>query len=586
MNPSTACARVLLDELVRLGVRDVVLCPGSRSAPLAYAAHELDAAGSLRLHVRVDERSAAFLALGLGKRTRRPAVVVTTSGSAVANLHPAVVEAHHAAVPMLLVTADRPPELRGVGANQATDQPGLLGGQVRLLLDLETPADPERQAVVWRTSAARAWAAATGALGGAPGPVHLNLPLRDPLAPEQGEGGAAASTLSGALAGRPGGRPWVELPQASATDVTGADRARRAGWAAEPLPHDARTLVVIGELPTPEHRRAALDWAAHRGAPVMAEPGPGSSAEVLPHGSLVVGDLDWVRTHLPHRVVVVGRPTLGRAVPALTREPCVRVDVVTPDEPAASGWADATHTAAAVHPFAAFAVTGEPREPSGWARAWWAAGERVAAALADQSATGPLDGPAVATTLHAALPTGSRLLLGSSSPARDLHLAVARPREDLDVVTSRGLAGIDGLVSTAAGLALAGDAPTYALLGDLTFLHDGNGLLRGPDEPEPDLTVVVVDDDGGSIFDTLEYGAPGLAAPFTRLFATPTRTDVVALARAHGVPADEVSGSDELAAAVAGPPQGLRVVVVRVDLASRRASDEQRRALAAQALRS
>ncbi|MGO4244277.1 thiamine pyrophosphate-binding protein, partial [Janibacter sp. RAF20_2_2] len=180
MHPSTTGARVLLDELVRLGVGELVLCPGSRSAPLAYAAHELERQGRLRLHVRVDERSAAFLALGLAKTSRRPAAVVTTSGTAVANLHPAVLEAHHGAVPLLLLTADRPPELRGVGANQATDQVGVFGGHVRLALELETPSDPARQEPAWRTAAARAVAAATGALAGpgSAGPVHLDLPYR------------------------------------------------------------------------------------------------------------------------------------------------------------------------------------------------------------------------------------------------------------------------------------------------------------------------------------------------------------------------------------------------------------------------
>lgn len=576
MNPSTVCARVLLDELLRLGVSDIVLCPGSRSAPLAYAAHELDQSARARLHVRVDERSAAFLALGLGKRSRRPAVVITTSGSAVANLLPAVVEAHHAGVPLLLLTADRPPELRGVGANQATTQPGLLGrDQLRLLLDLEAPADPDRQAVVWRTSAARAVSAATGLLdaGRSAGPVHLNIPFRDPLAPI--ETGGARTERSEALTGRGDGRPWVELPVTPRpAEVAGLD-------------HDGRTLMVIGELPTPQERRRALDWAAHHGVPVVAEPGPGTNDHVLPHGSLVLGDLDWVRAHLPHRLLLVGRPTLGRAVPALSREPCVRVEVVTPVEPAASGWADATHTAAAVHTLEALAVTGEPYEPSAWARAWTRAGERVATLLRAPASPARLDGAGVARTLHDVLPAGSRLLLGSSSPARDLHLAVGRPREDLDVVTSRGLAGIDGLVSTAAGLALADVATaTYALVGDLTFLHEANGLLLGPDEPEPDLTLVVLDDHGGSIFGTLEYGAPELAGPFERLFATPTRTDVLALARAHGVPAQEATSLEELAEVVGERPRGLRLVAVRVDLGGRRESEAQRREAVAAALRS
>lgn len=555
MNPSTAGARVLLDELVRLGVRELVLCPGSRSAPLAYAAHDLDAAGRLRLHVRVDERSAAFLALGLAKTSRRPAAVVTTSGTAVANLHPAVLEAHHGAVPLLLLTADRPPELRGVGANQATVQPGVFGDTVRLALELETPADPDRQAPAWRTAAARAVAAATGALGGAgtAGPVHLDLPYRDPLAP-----GALAVDPHPALAGRPDDAPWVTLAAPPAVlDGPGA-----------PLVHDARTLVVVGELPTVEHRAAALAWADHHGAPVIAEPGPGTGRLVLPHGDRLLAATDWVGEHLPSRVVVVGRPTLGRAVPALTRTPGLRVEVVTSGEPGAGGWADATHAAAAVHPFAALRTDGEGQEPTPFAREWLAAGEAVAAALAP---TGDhLDGPAVARAVHEAVPDGAALFLGSSSVARDLGHGVARVRDAVEVVTSRGLAGIDGCVSTAVGLALSRSGPTVAVLGDLTFLHDANGLLVGPDEPRPDLTIVVVDDDGGSIFTTLEYGGDELAGPLRRLFTTPTGTDIEVLCAAHGVPATTATSAEQLSALVARPSEGIRVVRVPVDGAARR----------------
>lgn len=553
VNPSTTGARVLLDELARHGVREVVLCPGSRSAPLAYAAHDLETAGRIRLHVRVDERSAAFLALGLAKTSRRPAAVITTSGTAVANLYPAVLEAHHGAVPLLLLTADRPPELRGIGANQATDQVGVYGEHVRLALELETPSDPARQAPAWRTAAARAVAAATGALSGpgAAGPVHLDLPYRDPLAPSR------ADPLD-PVGGRPEGAPWVTLP---------APVAVTAG-AAAPLAHDPGTLVVIGELPTAEHRAAALAWAGHHGAPVVAEPGPGSSPLVVPHGDRILGAADWVGERLPSRVVVIGRPTLGRAVPSLTRTPGLRVEVVTPGEPGAAGWADATHTAAAVHPFAALATEGAGREVSDLARTWLAAGERMSAALA--TAAADLDGPATAQTVHDALPEGSALFLGSSSVARDIAHGIARPREDVEIVTSRGLAGIDGCVSTAVGLALSRTGPTVALLGDLTFLHDANGLLIGPDEPRPDLTIVVVDDDGGSIFSTLEYGADELAGPMQRLFTTPTGTDIELLCAAHGVPATTVSGTEGLAELVSRPSTGIRVIRVPVDAGARR----------------
>lgn len=582
MNPSTTGARVLLDELVRLGLREIVLCPGSRSAPLAYAALDLEEAGRIRLHVRVDERSAAFLALGLAKETRRPAAVITTSGTAVANLHPAVLEAHHGAVPLLLLTADRPAELRGIGANQATDQAGFFGDSVRLGLDVEAPEDPPRQAAAWRTTAARAVAAATGAVDGPgmSGPVHLNLPYREPLAPRVGADDPPADP---AVRGRPAGAPWVSLPEP--WPVT-------AGHPGARLPHEPDTLVLIGELPTTEHRAAALAWARHHGAPVIAEPGaptvsrtgdPDDTDLVLPHGTQVLAATDWVDAHLPSRLLVIGRPTLGRSTPALTRRPGLRVEVVTPGEPGAHGWADATHTAAAVHPFAALALTGKASEPTPFARMWLEAGERVAAAVAPSG--DELDGPAIARTVHDALPTGAALFLGSSSVARDLHLGVAHPRPDVVPLTSRGLAGIDGCVSTAVGLALSrGEEPTFAVLGDLTFLHDANGLLIGPDEPRPDLTIVVVDDDGGSIFTTLEYGADELAGPLRRLFTTPTGTDIDTLCVAHGVPATTARTTEQLTDLVSRPSTGVRVIRVAVDGSLRRAAGERARATIADAL--
>src|SRR6476469_6514357 len=211
VNPSTALATVLVDELVRQGVRHAVLCPGSRSAPLAYALQQADRAGRLTLHVRVDERSAGFLALGLAKLTRRPVAVVSTSGSAVANLHPAVLEAHHGAVPLVVVSADRPPELRGTGANQTTDQPVLFGRSLRWCHDLGAPARGTGQNPVWRSAVSRACAAAAGALGATAGPVHLNVPLREPLVPRLDAGAPWPDSLEG----REGGEPWVRTVPAS-----------------------------------------------------------------------------------------------------------------------------------------------------------------------------------------------------------------------------------------------------------------------------------------------------------------------------------------------------------------------------------
>ena len=586
MNPSTALATVLVDELVRCGVREAVLSPGSRSAPLAYALQEADRAGRLRLHVRVDERTAGFLALGLAKRTRRPAVLVTTSGTAVANLHPAVLEAHHAQVPLLVLSADRPPELRGTGANQTTTQPGLFGNAVRWSRDLGAPERRLGQQAAWRSAACRAVAASTGSPSGLPGPVHLNVPLREPLVPtDEGD-------WPEPIDGRPDGQPWVRV---AATGVPGTDP--RAG----PVEPVDRTLVIVGDLPAPGQARAAVRWACASGWPVVAE--PFSAAEgSLPHGSLMLAADAWLERHLPERVVTVGRVTLARPVARLLRRPGMRVEAVTADPE----WADPSHVVSVVHDLAVLASPVLPAaadlaavgpgaagqtptdlaagEDAAWAQAWEQAAVVVAKAVAEQPHAWP-SGLAVASTVLATVPAGSTLFVGSSNAVRDLDLCGGRAPGEVDVVASRGLAGIDGCVSTAVGLALAAaPVPSFALLGDLTFLHDANGLLIGPGEPRPDLTIVVANDDGGGIFTLLEPGEPERAADFERVFGTPTGTDLAALCAAHGVHHTLASTREALAAAVAGPRRGLRVVEVRVDRATHRGEHARLRRVASEAL--
>ena len=577
MNPSSALATVLVDELVRGGVREAVLAPGSRSAPLAYALHAADAAGRLRLHVRVDERSAGFLALGLSKGSGgAPVAVVTTSGTAVANLLPAVLEAHHARVPLVVLSADRPHEMRGTGANQTTTQPGIFGAATRFDADLPAPevlpvpGDPRGR--WWRAVVCRALASATGVLGGDGGPVHLDVAFREPLVPDLPE-----NPLPGHLHGRPGGRPWVEVgPYASS-----------GPGAPQPLDHVERTLVVVGDTGTGGRGRDAVAWAAGRGYPVVAEPVAGAAARAgaLPHGPLLLTATDWVETHAPERVVVVGRVTLARPVAALLRRDGTRVEVVGDT----ATWPDPSHVASAVHPWAALAadltadVDRSPRAP--WARAWDDAGRVLAEAVAEVGLPWPT-GLAVAATVHDALPADGVLVVGSSNPVRDLDLATGahHGHPGPAVHANRGLAGIDGMVSTAVGVALAVGRPTHALLGDLTFLHDGGGLLIGPAEPRPDLTLVVVNDDGGGIFTTLEPGEPERAAAFDRVFGTPTGTDLAALCRAHGVRHDLAAGRGDLSALVAERPSGVRVVEVRVDRRTHRRAHAELRALAARAL--
>jgi len=531
VHPSTAHAGVIVDELVRCGVTDVVCCPGSRNAPLAFALHAADAAGRLRLHVRIDERGAGFLALGLAARSGRPVAVCTTSGTAAANLHPAVLEASHSGVPLLALTADRPPALVGTGANQTVVQAGIFGSAVRLAISEACAGDPVVDNGRWRARVCRAVAAA---LADPPGPVHLNLPFAEPLVPS---GSVAAP------AGRDGGRSWTTVAP-----------VRRAA-AALPLDPGAPTLVVAGQ--------GASGEAAGWGLPVLAEPMAPPWSGALRTGPWLVATpavTDAAGPLRPRQVIVTGRPTLHRAVQRLLADPDVEVYAHAGPTP----WADVAGTVRAVGAVPRMA------QPPGWGQAWCAA-DRAAGAALDSA----LDTPAapaglrLARALVAELPAGALLTLGSSNPVRDVSLAAA-PRPGLAVLANRGVAGIDGTVSTAVGAALAHAGPGYALLGDLTLLHDATGLVIGAHEPRPDLTLVVLNDDGGGIFALLEQGAPEHAASFERVFATPHGVGLAALCAAVGVAHTACADIAELAGLLA-PAPGLRVVEVPAERTGLRA---------------
>jgi 2-succinyl-5-enolpyruvyl-6-hydroxy-3-cyclohexene-1-carboxylate synthase len=534
VNPSTALAQVLLDELVRCGVRDIVLAPGSRSAPLAIAVRALDAAGRIRLHVRVDERSAGFLALGLAKASGMPAVLVCTSGTAGANFHPAVLEAHHAHAALVVLTADRPPELRGTGANQTIDQIGLYGAAVRLFTEVGVPDRAPGLVAYWRSLAARAVATATGG-----GPVHLNLAFREPLVPD------GSDDWPEPLNGRPGGAPWTQMS--------------RPAPSGPPLDQPVeRGAVLVGDGAVDPEAAVALAGAA--GWPLLAEPTSGArrGPNALAAYPLLIADGDFAAAHRPDLVVTVGKPALSRPVLAWLRT-ARRHIVVDPH----GDWADPTRTAAVVLPAVPVVEPAGEGETS-WLGSWLDADAAATKAVAEVLDADPqLNEPRLARDLLAALPDGALLIAGSSRPVRDLD-AFARPRADVRIMGNRGASGIDGLVSTAIGAALAHDGPSYALIGDLGYLHDRNGLIIGPAEPCPDLILVVVDNDGGGIFSLLpQAGVEG----FERVFGTPHGVDLAADAAAVGVPFTEVRTPTELEAALA-PGHGLRVVRVRTDRAA------------------
>jgi 2-succinyl-5-enolpyruvyl-6-hydroxy-3-cyclohexene-1-carboxylate synthase len=548
LNPSTAEAGVLVDELVRNGVRDVVLSPGSRNAPLSFALHAADKAGRLRLHVRIDERSAGFLALGLiaGAGARVPVAVVCTSGTAAANLHPAVSEAWHSGLPLIVLTTDRPPELRAARANQTIDQHRLYGTEVRWFDELAVAENRPGQNAYWRSQVCRAWQAArTGA------PVHLNLPFREPLVPDS-DGEWCES-----LEGRRDGRRWtdvsVDRPEPTALRRVGARRGL--------------VLAADGDA------GVAGEWGASHGWPVLSETGgvgsPGAS--VISTGMWLLDVPDFLSAHRPEQVVCVGRPTVFRQVQALLSDSDVEVLLAHGDS---VDWPAPAHDVYEVA--ASLGAPSGPADPD-WLMSWQQADHKASAALhAALDLEDWPNGPAVARDVVDSLPTGALLVLGSSNPTRDVALA-ARQRPDVMVHRNRGVAGIDGTVSTAIGSALAYRGPAYALLGDLTFLHDSNGLLLGPQEPRPDLTLVVFNDDGGGIFSLLEQGNPEHRTSFERVFGTPHGTDLAHLCAAHGVPHSVVRQRSDFAAALQWQP-GLRVVEIRSGRTSLRGVHERLRA--------
>jgi 2-succinyl-5-enolpyruvyl-6-hydroxy-3-cyclohexene-1-carboxylate synthase len=599
MNPATAFATTLVDELARCGLREAVLAPGSRSAPLAMALWQR-AGGGLRLHVRIDERSAAFLALGLAKASGRPVAVVCTSGTAAAHFHGAVIEAGEAGVPLLVLTADRPPELRGTGANQAIDQLKLYGDAVRWFCEAGTPAPGAGMNAYWRSLACRAWAVAAGAGGGVPGPVHLNLPLAEPLVPGPPE---RDTPWPEPLDGRPGGAPWTGFPSVSHSRDSfprgatqrgnvaprtshsfppGATPAGNAALDVLELPWTERGVVVCGDGCADPAALTRL--AACAGWPVLAEPSSGArtgdhSLAAYPY---LLDSPGFLARHRPDVIVSAGRPGLSRqqlGFLRLARDlPRAPRHVVIARGP--GQLADPARSATDVT--SAIRLTGAPGEGdgaaagAGWddgapglARTGWLASWRAADAAARAAASAILDAggtlshPRLARDLAALLPGGALLWAASSLPVRDLDQHMA-PRDGLTVLANRGTSGIDGLVSSALGAALAhqraGGGPAAALLGDLALLHDAPGLFLGPAEPRPDLLLVVANNDGGGIFSLLEQAAfPG---PFERVFGTPHGAALTRLAEAAGIPARTVDQAETLADAL--PGSGIRMIEVRV----------------------
>lgn len=563
MNAATAMSMVLADELARCGVVDIVVAPGARNAPLAQALYVHAQRSGQRTHSRFDERAAGFLALGLAKRSRRPAVVVCTSGTAAANLHPAVLEASHSHVPLIVITADRPPEMRGTGASQATDQIKLFGSAVRLFTEVGTPSLQDDTASTngyWRSLVCRAVAASTE------GPVHLNAAFRDPLEFDPAEDGPAR------YAGRTGGRPWTEITQA-APETLSRDHFR--------LPAAARGVIVVGD--DADDPAAAASLAEAMGWPLLAEPQSNArrGTNAITTYRYLLGHPETRRRLSPEIVISVGRPGISREVQALLRD-APEVIVVDPHP----DWADPTRSAHRL--MRRLPTPAWPAADPSWLRQWQAADTTARHAMDGFLEDADLTEPRVIRDVLRHLPDTALCVIGSSMPIRDAEVTMP-PRRGLHVLCNRGLAGIDGTTSTAIGAAIAhraaGGGAAYAIVGDLTFLHDLSGLITGA-APPPDLTVVVINNRGGGIFSLVNHTAD--AVGFEDLFGAPHQVDIAAMASGAGWQHQVVGNAAELVPSLTG--RGLRIIEVRTDRnvnakLHQRLSDHIARALAAGACR-
>jgi len=504
VNNSTSLARVIVRQIIEAGIKDVVISPGSRNAPLSLAFFEASQEGLIKLHVRIDERTAAFFALGIIKSTGRPVPIVCTSGTAVANYHPAVLEANHTNAPLMVLTADRPAMLRKTGANQTTEQARIFGKAVRYFADVDGPVYPmELPLDSLRT-----------------GPIHLNLQFDEPLLPDD------SSDWLSQIDGAP--KEFVARTKPGTLRLVGA-----------------RGVVVIG------HDRGGLTvdeitrFTKVLGWPVIAED-PLSFPDAIAHASVFLASPEIRSTLIPQSVLVIGRTTLSRSINAFIKASPItyvvdqRLATVDSDRQADRKFTELPDLQGVI-------------QSDEWVAKWNKVAERAQKLIAS------LDGwneAVIARAIAANIPNGTALFVSSSRPIRDLE-GFAQPRGGVATYANRGLAGIDGNISTALGVAY-GHKATIALLGDLSFLHDLTGLVN---KEEINCRFIVVNNDGGGIFSTLpQRGVNG----FETVFGTPHGLNPAAIAQAMGIEAKQITTLKELEAEVKAPVSGISVVVCDV----------------------
>jgi 2-succinyl-5-enolpyruvyl-6-hydroxy-3-cyclohexene-1-carboxylate synthase len=502
INPSTLLARVIVRQIIEAGVTDVVISPGSRNAPLSIAFHQASVKGLIKLHVRIDERTAAFFALGIAKASGRPVPIVCTSGTAVANYHPAVLEASHTNVPLLVLTADRPASLRKTGANQTTEQARIFGKAVRYFADVSGSVYPMELPFNSLQS----------------GPVHLNIQFEEPLVGDKSDNWLNDLTISA---------PKVFDRKTPGTFYTKSTRG----------------VLVIGHDRGGLSADAVRRFAEELGWPVIAED-PLTFKNATSHASVFLTSKTIAEDLAPDTVVVIGRTTLSRSINAFIK--MARKEIVIDPR-----MATVDSDRMANQKFLQLPKVEVQPADADYAEKWQKYSQRAAKMVGDISQWSEA---LIAREIGSAIPAGTSLFVSSSRPIRDIE-GFASARIGVETFANRGLAGIDGNISTALGIA-SQRKETIALLGDLGFLHDLTGLIHNE---AINLKIFVINNDGGGIFSTLsQRGVDG----FEDVFGTPHGKDLAAIANAMGVPAKNISNQAELKAEIATPVKGVSVVVI------------------------
>jgi 2-succinyl-5-enolpyruvyl-6-hydroxy-3-cyclohexene-1-carboxylate synthase len=507
--------RAFVDELARCGLREACTSPGSRSTPLVLS---LAREPRIRATSHLDERSAGFFALGIAKATGVPAALACTSGTAAANYAPAVIEAHEARVPLIVLTADRPPELRDLGAGQTIDQVKLYGGAAKWFLEVDShTATPVRLRWLRQLACRAFWTA----VGDRPGPVHLNFALREPLVPD--------GPLPEDDSGRAGGRPWVTRPRAAGGPPAALVEGLRAEIEARP-----HAVLVAGRAERDGALGPALAAFAERAAiPLLADPLSGArrGRAAIAHYDALLRDPDWAALHEPQLVLRAGDLPTSKPLRAWLHGAQDALQVAFDPEAAWQDPGAAVATIVAADPRATLDAIELGRRDSAWLERWHRADRAAAAGIARALAPGGLSEPRVAAELGSSLPAEATVVVASSMPVRDVETFFPAREQPPRVLSNRGANGIDGTVSTAFGVAAVADGPVVLLIGDIALIHDLGGLAAAP-RLGLKLTIVLLHNDGGGIFHFLPVSGEG--EDFTEHVATPHGLDFAHAAALFG----------------------------------------------------